>query len=135
MVNNFLPRSSKFCTLVIFAPYDLVQISAACGPYLSNNVWRYFWTSNIWVSNGNIKCPIGKLIFAVNLPLQLFRVTVANFDTGSLKFFHTIFDTYLNHMLTKFEPNRMARNVQNFELFGKKTFLTQVLTPFYKTFL
>ena len=36
------------------------------------------WTSNVTISNGNIKCPIGKSICVVNLPLKLFRVTVAN---------------------------------------------------------
>ena len=46
-------------------------------------------TSNVSISNGNIKCPIGKSIFAVNLPLKLFRATVANADIGSLKSFHT----------------------------------------------
>ena len=34
-------------------------------------------TSNVSISNGNIKCPIGKLSFAANLPLKLFRATIA----------------------------------------------------------
>ena len=63
-------------------------------------------TSNVRVSNGNIKWPIGKSIFAVNLPLKVFRATVSNTDTGSLKSLHTLFDTYLDYMLTKFEANR-----------------------------
>ena len=78
------------------------------------------WTSNVSVSNGSIKCPIRKSISRVNLPLKLFCATVANADTGSLKFLHTLFDTYLDHMLTKFEANRMALNVQNFSFFDKK---------------
>ena len=45
-------------------------------------------TSNISISNGNIKRPIGKSIFAVNLPLKLFRATVANADIESLKSLH-----------------------------------------------
>ena len=47
------------------------------------------YTSNVSISNGNIKCPIGKSIFTVNLPLKLFRGTVANADIGSLKSLHT----------------------------------------------
>ena len=63
---------------------------------------------NTSFSIGNIECPIGKSIFAVNLPFNLCRDTIANADTGSLKSLHTLFDTYLNHMLVKFEPNRMV---------------------------
>ena len=36
------------------------------------------------------------------------------------KFLHTLFDKYLDQMLVKFEQNRIARNIQNFESFGKK---------------
>ena len=35
-------------------------------------------------SNGNIKCPMGKIIFAINLLLKLLHATVANLDTGIL---------------------------------------------------
>ena len=52
-------------------------------------------------SNGNIKCLTGKSIFVVNLPLKLFCATVMNAVTGSS--LHTLFGTYLEHMLTKFE--------------------------------
>ena len=69
--------------------------------------------------------PDGKLMFAVDLPLSLLRTTVVNAETGRLKFLP--FDTYLNHVLAKFEPNRIAQNVQNFELFDKKI---KVLEPF-----
>ena len=41
------------------------------------------------ISNGNIKCPIGKSIIALNFPLKLIRATVANADLGSLKSLHT----------------------------------------------
>ena len=46
-------------------------------------------TSNISIRNSKIKYPIGKSIFAVNLPLKLFPATVANADIGSLKSLHT----------------------------------------------
>ena len=49
-----------------------------------------------------------------------FRAAVANADTGSLKSLHALFDTYLNHMLAKYEPNRMVQNVKYFEFFDKK---------------
>ena len=75
------------------------------------------YTSYVSVCNGNIKCPVGNSIFAENLPFKLFRATVANADIESLKSVRTLFDTYLNHKLAKFELNRFARNVQNFELF------------------
>ena len=46
--------------------------------------------SNVSVSNGNIKCLIGKSIFAVNLALKLFRTTVANAETGCLNSLYTL---------------------------------------------
>ena len=114
MINHVVPKSSKF-----FIPYDFVQISPTCGSkYLSNSACRDL--RFVSVRNGNIKCLFGKSIFAVNLPLKLYRATVVNTDTGCLKSLHTLFDTYLDHMLTKFEPNRMVRDVQKFELFEKK---------------
>ena len=54
--------------------------------------------------------PDRKISFAVNLPFKLFRATVANADTGSLKSFHM----YLDYILVKFEANLMVHNVQNF---------------------
>ena len=68
-----------------------------------------------------------KVIFAVNLQLELFTATFANADTGRQKFLHTLFDTYFKHMLAKFEPNHMVRNVQNYHDFFKKS---RVFKPF-----
>ena len=58
----------------------------------------------------------------------------------SLKSLYTFFDTYLDHLLAKFEPNRTVQNVKNFELFDEKSEFLKItfdkaLTPFYKTFL
>ena len=78
-------------------------------------------TFNVSISNGNIKCPIGKSFFAVNLLLKLFRATVANTDIRSLKSLHTLFDKYLDHMLLKFEQNYMVQTTRNLELFDKRT--------------
>ena len=68
---------------------------------------------------------------------RMFHVTIADADIGSLKSLHTLFDKYLDHMLVKFEQNRMLRTIQNFELFDKKwlTIFDKVLTPFWKMFL
>ena len=38
-----------------------------------------------------------------------FYVTIADADIGSLKSLHTLFDKYLDHMLVKFEQNRMVQ--------------------------
>ena len=57
------------------------------------------------------------------------RATVGKADTDSLKFLHTLFNTHLDHIQAKFEPNRFVQNVQNFELFDKKpSVLKPVLT-------
>ena len=80
-----------------------------------------------YASIGNRKGPIGKSVFAENLPLQLFRVTVANADTENLKSLHTLFDTYLDYMLAKFEPNVIVQN----ELFNKNS---RKKSRFYKYF-
>ena len=59
-------------------------------------------TSNVSISNGNMKYPIRKSIFAANLPVKLFPATVANADIGSLKSLHTFLRKCLFHMLVKF---------------------------------
>ena len=94
-------------------------------------------TSNVSISNGNIKFQIGKSNFALNLPFKLFPATVANADIESPKSFHTLFDKCSDYMLVKFDQNRMVQNIQNFELFDKKclTIFDKALTPFWKTFL
>ena len=58
--------------------------------------------------------------FSAKIDFPTFYVTITGTDIGSLKSLHTLFDRYLDHMLVKFEQNRMIRNVQNFKLFGKK---------------
>ena len=97
------------------------------------------YTSNGSVSDGNLKYPSGKSIFAVNLPLKFFRATVANANTERLKSLHTFFDTYLDYILAKFEVNLTVRNVQKLIFWQKpcsfKTIFDKNLTPFCKTFL
>ena len=96
-------------------------------------------TFNVSMSNGNIKCPIEKSIFALNLPLNLFRATVTNADTWSFKSFHTLFDTNLDHTLAKFEPNHMIGNVKISSFLTKnegflKPFLTKPWRHFARRF-
>ena len=69
-----------------------------------------------------------KVNFTLNLPLKVFRSTIANADTENLKFLHTIFDTYLDHMLATFEPNP-SYGPKCTNLFDK------ALMPFCRTFL
>ena len=92
------------------------------------------YASNVSVSNDDLKYPIGKSIIAVNLPLKLLYVTVANANTESLKSLPILFDTYLDYMLAKFEPNRIVQKVKKIELLDKnpssfKTIFDKELTP------
>ena len=111
MVTIFAKKSSKMC---IFLTIRLCSsLNSMCFKYLSKWCMERLKTSNVSISNGNIKFRVGKSIFAVSLPLKLFLATVANTYIGSLKSLHTLFDTYLDHMLVIFEPNRFVRNVHN----------------------
>ena len=80
--------------------------------------------------NGKFTAKIDFLIGHFMLPLLMLTF-------GSLKSLHTLFDKYLDHMLVKFEQNRMVRTIQNVVLLDKKwlTIFDKVLTPFWKTFL
>ena len=120
--------------------YDFVQLSPACGP----NTYQIMYgeTSDFrcqhqqWLH----KMPDRKINFCINLPLKLFRATVANADLGILKSLQTILKTCLYHVLVKFEQNRTVQTTRNFELFVKKTgffisIFDKELTPFLKTFV
>ena len=86
--------------------------------------------------DGNIKYLSGKSIFAVNLLLNLLRATIANADTESPQSLHTLFGTYLNHMLAnfctfwtiQFCSICMVQNVQNCELLTKKRVFDNAFT-------
>ena len=65
-----------------------------------------------------------KINFCRKYAIKILRTTVANADTERLKSLHILFDTYLDHMLTKIEPDRIVQNGQKFENFDKQsTFL------------
>ena len=71
----------------------------------------------------------GKFAAKIDFPIGHFMLPLLYADILNLKSLHTLFDKYLDHMLVKFEQNRMVRIMQNIEIFDK------VLTPFWKTFL
>ena len=76
--------------------------------------------------------PIGKSIFTVNLPLKLFRATVANADTLSVKHLRTLFelfDTYLDHVLAR-NLNQIvwSEMYKILSFFSKTSFLKSFLT-------
>ena len=100
LLTIFCPKAQNF---VWFGPYDFVQIPPACAPN---------------TSNGNIKYPIGKPIFGVNLPLKLFCATVANADIGNLKSLHTFVEKCLYHMLVKL--NKIVNYNEGLSLLTKK---------------
>ena len=78
--------------------------------------------------------PDQKIIFAVNLPLKLFRATVANADIRSLKSLHIFLTKCLYHMPVKFEKNSMVQTTPNCEPFDKnKTKTKQNKTKQNKT--
>ena len=87
----------------MFGTYVFVQISPACGPNTYQLIMQRLETSNISISNGNMKYPIGKSVFAVSLPLKLSPATVVYVGTGSLKSLHTLFNKYLDQKLVEFE--------------------------------
>ena len=101
--------------------------------YLSNNVWRDFWLPMSALATVAGKNFNGKFTAKFDFPhARVFYITIVDGDIGSLKSLHTLFDKYLDHMLVKFEQNRMGWTIQNFELFGKK-WLT-ILTKFWRHF-
>ena len=71
--------------------------------------------------------------------VYVWRLSVSAFATVAQKNFDGKFtakNIFRSGILVKFEQNRMVRNIQNFELIGKKrlTIFEKVLTPFWKTF-
>ena len=58
----------------------------------------------------------------------IFYVTFANADIESLKSFHTLFDKYLDHMLVKFEQNRIGS--EDSKLYKILSFLTKKVNHF-----
>ena len=82
-----------------FILYDFVQNSPA---FVQKNHQIMYGETLDFQSQSqecNIKCLIGKSFFAVNLPLNIFRATIANTDTENLKSLHTLFNTYFYQII------------------------------------
>ena len=130
IVNHFLSNTTKFC---------MVQTIRFCSnstsmwsKYLSNNVLRDFRFPDF-------QCPIGKSIFAVNLPLKLFPATIANADIRNLKSPINSFEnvcTICQWNLNKIIWSKLHK-ILSF-LTKNQVFITifdKELMPFWKTFL
>ena len=72
--------------------------------------------------------PDRKINSCSKFSVKLFRATIANADIRSLKSLHTLFDTYLDHMLVKFLKNIVWSEIYKILRFLKKK--TGVLKPF-----
>ena len=109
---------SKIASTPSQIPYNFVQISPAYG----SNTYQIMYgeTSDVSVSNGNIKMSGRKINFCIKFAIKLFCATIANTETKSLKSLHTLFNTYSDHTPVKFESNCIVQNVLNFRLFDKK---------------
>ena len=62
-----------------------------------------------------------KIAAKIDFPFKVFNLTIIYSNIGSLQCLHTYrsFDYRLDHMLVKFEQNRMGRSLQNIELSEK----------------
>ena len=76
-----------------FACISMGGLFSGVPPYIK--LYISILTFSVSISNGNIKYPMGKSIFAVNLPFKLFRVSGANADTESLKSLDAFLKIYL----------------------------------------
>ena len=66
-----------------FLPNDFVQISPSWDPNTHQIMYGETLTSNVSVSNGNIKCQNGKFNFCSKFAIKILACYVANADTGS----------------------------------------------------
>ena len=102
--NSCLFFNQKAQSLVHLGPYDLAQISSACGPNcVSNNVWIDFTLPLVAFETVARERFNGKFTAKIDFPIEHFMLPNTDAEIGSLKSFHTLFDTYLDHMLVKFE--------------------------------
>ena len=124
----FCQKAQKFCIVRTFVVQILIK-------------WckERLWTSNVSISNDNIKCPIGKSIFCSNFAIKTFRATVANADLGSLKFLHTFLKNVCTTCLWNMNQIIWFKLHETWSFLTKNRFFTTTfekeLTPFWKTFL
>ena len=112
---------------VKFGPYDFVQISLTCGTNILTsfvrNVWRDLRLPMSALATVARKSFNGKFTAKIDFQIGHFMLPSLMLTLKVCKSLHTLFDKYLDHMLMKFEQNRMVRNIQIFQLFGKKGLL------------
>ena len=65
----------KFVKMLKIRTIRFVQICQHVVKRLAELYMERLKTFNSTISNGNTKCPIGKLVFVVNLPLKLFHAS------------------------------------------------------------
>ena len=113
----------KPCFLSITSKFHVVWTIRICSNFTC--MWYKHFVRNVW---GDFRLPVSalatvarkifndkvtaKIDFSIGhfmLPLPMLTLKVLSFSTH-----------YLDHMIVKFEQNRMVRNIQNFELFDKK---------------
>ena len=97
--------------------------------YVSNNVRRDFRVPVSAFATVARQSFNGKFTAILD---HVFYVTITDTDIESITSLRTLFSKYLDHMVVKFEQNCTVRNIQKFELFGKKwlTILKKESTPF-----
>ena len=106
--------------------------------HFQRNVWRDFRLSMSALATVASKSFNGKFTAKIYFSIRHFILPLLMLaGIGSLKSLHTLFCKYLDHMVGKFEQNRMVRTKKNFELLDKKwlTIFDKVLTQFWKTLL
>ena len=118
VINNpvFCQKSSKF---------RVAWTIRVCSNF--TGIWYKLFLRNIW---RDFRLPMSALAtvarksfngkFTAKFSDRAFYVPIANADIGSLKSLHTLFDRYLDHVLVKFEQNRIFWTIQNLVLFDKK---------------
>ena len=77
-------------------------------------------TSTVSISNGSTEKFQLKIYFKNWFSDRVSYVIIADTDIESLQSFHTLFDKYWDHMLVKFEQNRIFWIILNFDTFNKK---------------
>ena len=82
------------------------------------HVVQIFFLSNVWRDFRLLMSALATVALRVFFA-RAFYFTIADADIESLNSLHTLFDKYLDHMLVKFEQNRMITTIQNFEPFDK----------------
>ena len=69
-------------------------------------------TSNVSIRKGSKIDVHSKFTTKIAIAIRYFIFTIADADIESLKSVHKLFDKYMDHMMLKFEQNRMVRTVK-----------------------